>query len=34
LFALITSARGGKLVAASSPVAAVIEIHEMAVVAR
>ena len=29
LFAKITSAQGGKLVAASSPVAAVVEIHEM-----
>lgn len=29
LFAQITSARGGKLVAASSPVAGVVEIHEM-----
>jgi len=29
LFALITSAQGGQLVAASSPVAAVVEIHEM-----
>ncbi len=30
LFAQITSATGGKLVAASSPVAGVVEIHEMA----
>jgi len=30
LFAQITSAQGGKLVAASSPVAGVVEIHEMA----
>jgi len=30
LFANITSAKGGKLVAASSPVAGVVEIHEMA----
>lgn len=30
MFAQITSAQGGKLVAASSPVAAVVEIHEMA----
>ena len=30
LFAKITSAKGGKLVAASSPVAGVVEIHEMA----
>jgi len=30
LFASITSAKGGKLVAASSPVAGVVEIHEMA----
>ncbi len=30
LFAQITSAAGGKLVAASSPVAGVVEIHEMA----
>ena len=29
LFAQITSAQGGKLVAASSPVAGVVEIHEM-----
>ncbi len=29
LFAQITSARGGKLVAAASPVAGVVEIHEM-----
>ncbi|MBL8324272.1 MAG: copper chaperone PCu(A)C [Rubrivivax sp.] len=32
LFAQITSASGGKLVAASSPVAGVVEIHEMAMV--
>ena len=30
MFAQVTSAQGGKLVAASSPVAAVVEIHEMA----
>ena len=30
LFANITSAKGGKLVSASSPVAGVVEIHEMA----
>ncbi|NBQ89975.1 MAG: copper chaperone PCu(A)C [Betaproteobacteria bacterium] len=30
LFANVTSARGGKVVAASSPVAEVVEIHEMA----
>ena len=30
LFASITSAKGGKLVSASSPVAGVVEIHEMA----
>jgi periplasmic copper chaperone A len=30
LFAEITSAKGGKLVSASSPVAGVVEIHEMA----
>lgn len=30
LFAEITSAKGGRLVAVSSPVAAVVEIHEMA----
>jgi copper(I)-binding protein len=30
MFARITSAAGGKLVAASSPVAGVVEIHEMA----
>ncbi len=30
LFAQVTSAGGGKLVAASSPVAGVVEIHEMA----
>jgi copper(I)-binding protein len=30
LFAQITSAQGGRLVAASSPVAGVVEIHEMA----
>jgi periplasmic copper chaperone A len=29
LFAQITSAKGGKLVAASSPVAGVVEVHEM-----
>ncbi|MBL8343556.1 MAG: copper chaperone PCu(A)C [Rubrivivax sp.] len=32
LFAQITSASGGKLVAATSPVAGVVEIHEMAMV--
>jgi len=30
MFAQITAAQGGKLVAASSPVASVVEIHEMA----
>lgn len=30
MFAQVTSAQGGKLVAASSPVASVVEIHEMA----
>jgi copper(I)-binding protein len=30
MFAQVTAAQGGKLVAASSPVAAVVEIHEMA----
>jgi len=30
MFANITSAKGGKLVSASSPVAGVVEIHEMA----
>jgi periplasmic copper chaperone A len=30
LFAQITSAKGGKLVAASSPAAGVVEVHEMA----
>jgi copper(I)-binding protein len=30
MFASITSAKGGKLVSASSPVAGVVEIHEMA----
>jgi copper(I)-binding protein len=30
MFAQITSAKGGKLVSASSPVAGVVEIHEMA----
>jgi copper(I)-binding protein len=30
MFALLTSAKGGKLVAASSPAAGVVEIHEMA----
>lgn len=30
MFAHITSAQGGKLVAATSPVAAIVEIHEMA----
>jgi periplasmic copper chaperone A len=30
MFAQITSAQGGKLVAASSPVAGVVEVHEMA----